>query len=162
METVEPVVRIRCPTPEEEERSRAILERAGLHPEQQLTWLVVRDADPDRVNEALVAGGALARVAAREQVGKLIGFVLDHGGALAGRESSLRNNVARVLSSAGLERRWRPRAVGELVAAAAALHEYLMSSGAGFVSWERFLDLFCQGVPPASVPSRPAADAGDG
>jgi hypothetical protein len=152
MQTPEPVVRVRCPTPEEEERSRAILERAGLRPDRQLGWLVVRDADPDRVNEVLVAGGALARVAAREQIGKLLGFVLDHRGSMAGRESSLRNIVGRVLSSAGLERRWAPLPDDRLAAGAAALHEYLMTTGAGFVSWERFLELFCQAAGTAAAP----------
>jgi hypothetical protein len=148
METPEPVVRLRCPDAPDEERCRAILERSGLRLERQLTWLVVRDADPDRVNELLVAGGAIGRVAAREQVGKLLGFVLDHGGRLAGREASLRSNVARVIATSGLERRWTPRPDPELVVAAARLHEWLMASGAGFVSWERFLELFCRPAPP--------------
>jgi hypothetical protein len=147
METAEPVVRLRCPDPADEERCRAILERGGLRLERQLTWLVVRDAHPDRVNELLVAGGAHGRVAAREQIGKLLGFVLDHGGALAGREASLRSNVARVLATSGLERRWAPRADAELLAGAADLHEGLMATGAGFVSWERFLELFCRPGP---------------
>jgi hypothetical protein len=153
METPEPVVRLRCPDAADEERCRAILEQGGLRLERQLTWLVVRDADPDRVNELLVAGGALGRVAAREQIGKLLGFVLDHGGALAGREASLRSNVARVLSTSGLERRWAPRPDAALVAGAARLHEDLMSTGAGFVSWERFLELLCHPAPAA--PARP-------
>jgi len=154
METREPVVRIRCPTPEEEALSRAVLERAGLAPERQLTWLVVRDADPDRVNDVLVAGGARSRVAAREQIGRLLGFLIDHGGDVAARPSTLRANVARVLGEAGLERRWSPRAEAELVAGAAELHEHLMSSGAGFVSWERFLSLLCR---PADSRASPAA-----
>src|SRR5512136_2677605 len=149
METPEHVVRVRCPSPEDEERSRVLLERDEMQTERQLTWLVVRDADPDRANEVLVAGGALARVAAREQVCKLVGFVLDHGGALSGREASLRNNVGRVLSAAGLERRWAVRPDVELVEGSRALHEFLMASGAGFVSWERFLGLFCRPAPEA-------------
>ena len=149
METLEPVVRIRCAGEADEARCRAILERAGLRPERQLTWLAVRDADPDRVNDLLVAGGALGRVAAREQIGKLLGFLLDHGGRLAGREASLRANVARVLASAGLERRWSPRGDAELAAAAAGLHAWLMESGAGFVTWERFLEAFCRPASPA-------------
>ncbi len=154
MGTREPVVRIRCPTSEEEARSRAVLERAGLAPERQLTWLVVRDADPDRVNDLLVAGGARSRVAAREQIGRLLGFLLDHGSDVAARPSTLRANVARVLGEAGLERRWSPRPEAELVAAAAELHEHLMASGAGFVGWERFLSLFCR---PAGSRTTPGA-----
>jgi hypothetical protein len=144
VETPEPVVRIRCPSPEDEARCRAVLEKAGLAPESQLTWLAVRDADPDRVNDLLVAGGTLGRVAAREQIGKLVGFVLDHGPALAGRAGSLRANVARVLSAAGLQARWTPRPEEEMGAAGAALHAYLMETRGGFVSWERFTALFCR------------------
>jgi hypothetical protein len=147
MQTPEPVVRLRCPDAPDEERCRAILERSGLRLERRLTWLVVRDADPDRVNELLVAGGALGRVVAREQIGKLLGFLLDHGGRLAGREATLRSNVARVLATSGLERRWAPLPDAELVAAAARLHEWLMANGAGFVPWERFLELFCRPSP---------------
>ena len=146
METPEPVVRIRSPSPEDEARCRALLEKAGLAPESQLTWLAVRDADPDRVNDLLVEGGAVGRVAAREQIGKLIGFVIDHGPGLEARAGSLRSNVARVLSTAGLGVRWAPRPEEEMGQAGAALHEYLMESGGGFVSWERFTGLFCRPV----------------
>ncbi len=146
MESREPVVRVRCPTPEDEERCRAILARGGLALERQLTSLVVRDADPDLVNHALVEGGALGRTVVREQIGKLVGFVLDHGGRLAGSEASLSRTVARALASAGLERRLAPRPERELAASAAELHEYLMATSGGFVSWERFRTLFCRGT----------------
>jgi hypothetical protein len=148
MEIREPLVRIHCAGPEDEVRCRAALERAGLAPEKQLTWLVVRDADPDAVNEALAAGGALGRAVVREEIGKLIGFVLDHGGEVAGRAASLESTVRRVLSAAGLERRHSARTPAELVHSAAELHEYLMATGGGFVSWERFLGLFCRPVEP--------------
>jgi hypothetical protein len=128
VETPEPVVRIRCPSPEDEARCRAVLQRAGLVPETQLTWLAVRDADPDRVNDLLVEGGAAGRVAAREQVGKLIGFVIDHGPALDARAGSLRATVTRILSTAGLTARWSPRPEEEMGGAGAALHEYLMET----------------------------------
>jgi hypothetical protein len=146
VETPEPIVRIRCPGPEDEARCRSVLEKAGLAPEAQLTWLAVRDADPDRVNDLLVAGGAQGRVAAREQVGKLVGFVIDHGPALGARAGSLRANVARVLSTAGLQGRWEPRAEEDMAAAGQALHEHLMETRGGFVSWERFTGLFCRPV----------------
>ncbi len=141
---VEPVVRIRCPGPADEARCRAVLSAAGIGSETRLTWLVVRDADPDRVNEVLVAGGAVGRVVVREQIGKLEGFVLDHGPSLAARAGSLRANVARVLAAAGLERRWEPLPEGEMAAAGAALHEHLMATRGGFVSWRRFTGLFCR------------------
>lgn len=155
METPEPVVRIRCPGPEDEARCRALLEKAGLAPEAQLTWLAVRDADPDRVNDLLVEGGAAGRVVAREQIGKLVGFVIDHGPAVAVRAGALRANVARVLSAAGLQERWEPRPEGEVAAAGAALHEYLMETRGGFVSWERFTGGFC--YPRVALRSRSSA-----
>ena len=150
METPEPVVRIRSPSPEDEVRCRALLVKAGLAPEAQLTWLAVRDADPDRVNDLLVDGGAVGRVAAREQIGKLVGFVIDHGPRLDARAGSLRSNVARVLSTAGLGGRWVPRPEAEMAEAGAALHEYLMETRGGFVSWERFTGLFCRPVDPGA------------
>lgn len=146
---MEPLVRIRCPSPEEEARARAALEAAGWRPERSLTWLVVRDADPDAVNGALVEGGAAARVAAREQLGKLLGWLLDRQGDLAGREVNVRNLCARVLSEAGLSGRHALKDEGALVGAARALTEELLASGAGFVSWERFLSLFCVQDGPA-------------
>jgi hypothetical protein len=148
VETLEPVVRIRTIGPEDEARCRAILEKAGLAPEAQLTWLAVRDADPDRVNDLLVEGGALGRVAAREEIGKLIGFVIDHGPGLDARAGSLRANVSRVLATAGLGARWAARPEEEMGAAGALLHEYLMESRGGFVSWERFTGLFCRAAGP--------------
>ena len=141
---VEPLVRIRCPSPEEEARARALLEAAGWRPERSLTWLVVREADPDAVNEALVEGGAAARVAAREQLGKLLGWLLDRQGDLAGREVNVRNLCARVLSEAGLAGRHELRDEAALAEGARALTEQLLATGAGFVSWERFLSLFCR------------------
>ena len=149
METREPVVRIRCPSPEDEARCRAILEKAGLVPETQLTWLAVRDADPDRVNALLVEGGAVGRVAVREQIGKLVGFVIDHGPALEGRGGALRATVARVISAGGLGARWTPLPEEELSAAGAALHERLMATRGGFVSWEEFTRRFCRSASPA-------------
>ncbi len=146
METPEPIVRIRCAGPEDETRCRTLLENAGLAPETLLTWLAVREADPDRVNDLLVSGGAAGRVAAREQIGKLVGFVIDHGPSLATRSGSLRANVARVLSTAGLQGRWEPRPEAEMATAGAELHEFLMASGGGLVTWERFTGLFCRRV----------------
>ena len=143
----EPLVRIRCPSPEDEARCRALLGKAGLAPESQLTWLAVRDADPDRVNEILVEGGALGRVVVREQIGKIVGFVIDHGPRLEARAGSLRASVGRVLASGGLQARWAPRAEEELAAAGAALHEHLMATRGGFVSWGRFTALFCRRLP---------------
>ncbi|BDG10441.1 hypothetical protein [Anaeromyxobacter paludicola] len=142
MET-EPLVRIRCKTPEEEARCVAALTRAGYAPRSALTWLVVPDAHPDRVNEALVAGGAHARVAAREQIGRLIGYLLDRQGDLAGRAANVKNLCERVLSEAGLADRYALRPEPELLAGAAALHAELVATAGGFVSWERFLELFC-------------------
>lgn len=143
---VEPLVRIRCPSPEEEARARAVLEAAGWRPERSLTWLVVREADPDAVNEALVEGGAVARVAAREQLGKLLAWLLDRQGDLAGREVNVKNLCARVLSEAGLASRHALREEAALVEAARVLFQQLLATGAGFVSWERFLSLFCRPV----------------
>ncbi len=144
MARAEPVVRIRPRSPEDGERCRRILAAAGLEPSQSLTWLVVREADPDAVNEALVAGGALSRVAARERIGRLVGWLLDRRGDLEGREANVRNLVSRVLSEAGLEARYRPRGDAELGPAGRELHAWLVAHGAGFVSWERFLALFCR------------------
>ena len=147
---LEPVVRIRCPSPEDDVRCRTLLGKAGLSPETQLTWLAVRDADPDRVNEILVDGGALGRVVVREQIGKLVGFVIDHGPRLDARVGSLRANVARVIQVAGLSGRWSPRPEEEMGPAGAVLHEHLMATRGGFVSWERFTGLFCRREPGGS------------
>lgn len=156
MESREPLVRVRCAGPEDEIRCRSALEKAGFAPERQLTWLVVRDAHPDAVNEALAVGGALGRAVVREEIGKLIGFVLDHGGDLAPRAASLESTVRRALSASGLERRWVARPPAELARGASELHEYLMATGGGFVSFDRFLDLFCR---PAAAPGPAPAHA---
>ena len=140
--TREPTVRIRC-APEEEARCRQALGRAGLAAERSLTWLVVRDADPDAVNEALAAAGARPRVAVRERIGRLVGWVLDHGPDLHGRGATLRTLASRVLEDGGLLARYAPAEEASLLAGARTLHEHLMATGAGFVPWGRFLALFC-------------------
>ncbi len=139
----EPVVRLRCKTPEEEGRCRAILEAAGYAPESSLTWLVVRDASPDAVNEALVAGGAFSRVAVREQIARLVAYLIDRQGRLDDRAMNLRNLAGRVLEEGGLEARYGLRDDAALVAAAKALYENLMATAASFVTWERYLEAFC-------------------
>lgn len=139
----EPLVRIRCPTPEDAARCRALLERAGLAVEEQLQWLAVRDAAPDRVNDLLVEGGALGRTVAREQVGRLVAFLLDHQGDLDRRGPQLAQIVQRGLSEAGLGARYRPRDEASLRAAAAAELERLLAEGGGRVPWERFAAAFC-------------------
>lgn len=138
----EPVVRIRC-EPEHEARCRAALARAGFQPERSLQWLVVRDASPDAVNEALVAGGALPRVAVRARIGQLLGWLIDREGNLANRGVNVAALVSRVLEDGGLAARYRPRPEPELLRAAAALHEHLVATGAGFFSWDRFVEEFC-------------------
>ena len=141
----EPVVRIRC-GPEEEARCRAALARAGLEADRSLTWLVVRDASPDAVNEALVSGGAAARAAVRVRIGQLLGWLVDKGGKVEGRGVNVAALVARVLEDGGLAARYRPRPEPALVAAAREVHEHLMATGAGFLSWDRFVDAFCDEV----------------
>ena len=138
----EPVVRIRC-TPEEEGRVQAALARAGLAAERSLTWLVVRDADPDAVNEALAAGDADPRVAVRVRIGQLVGWLIDREGKVEGRGANVQALVSRVLEEGGLAGRYRAKPADALLAGATALYEQLMATGAGFVSWERFLALFC-------------------
>lgn len=140
----EPVVRIRCASAEDEARCRRALGSAGLAPESSLTWLVVRDADPDEVNRVLVAGGALGRVAVREAIGKLIGWLIDRQGSLAGRSQNVKNLVERTFSDGGLAARWGPRPDGELLGAAQALYGRILSEGAPFLSWSEFLDLFAR------------------
>lgn len=139
----EPVVRIRCPTPEDAARCRAILAAAGMAPEDSLTFLAVRDQSPDAVNDLLVAGGALGRAVAREQVGKLIGYLIDRQGDLAGRGANLSQLVRRALAESGLSGRYAPRGEEALLSAAVALHRYLVESAGGFVPWERFARDFC-------------------
>ncbi len=138
----EPVVRIRC-RPEQEARCLAALQRAGFRGERSLTWIVVRDAPPDAVNEALAAGGADVRVAARERLGQLVGWLLDREGRLDGKGVNVEALVSRVLEDAGLAARYRPRPREELLAAAAAEHERLMASGAAMLRWDEFVERFC-------------------
>jgi hypothetical protein len=139
----EPVVRIRC-EPEDEGRCRAALGRAGFEAERSLSWLVVRDASPDAVNEALVSGGARPRAAVRARIGQLLGWLLDKEGRLEGRGVNVAALVSRVLEEGGLAARYRPRPEADLLAAAAALHEHLVATGASFVSWDRFVADFCE------------------
>ena len=139
----EPLVRIRCPSPEDEARCRRLLEAAGLAPESSLTWLVVRDASPDEVNRLLVAGGALGRVVVREQIGKLIGWLIDRQGAIEGRSRNVKSLVERVLASGGLSQRHAPKPEPDLLAAARQLYERIVAEGAPFVAWDEFVGLFC-------------------
>jgi hypothetical protein len=143
IESTEPLVRIRCTSPEDAGRCTAILEKAGLRPETSLLWLVVRDAHPDRINALLVEGGATARVVAREQIGRLVAYLLDRQGALSDRGQNLENLVGRVLVDAGLSSRWAPLPQASLVTSAIELYRELLAGRAGLVSWERFLGLFC-------------------
>jgi len=143
MPRAEPLVRIRCP-PEDEARCVAALTRAGFAPERSLTWLVVRDASPDAVNDALAAGGAESRTAVRARIGQLVGWLIDRQGALQGRGVNVAALVSRVLEDGGLAARYRPRPEPALLASAAELYEHLMATGAGFVTWDRFVELFCQ------------------
>ncbi len=146
MPRVEAVVRIRCP-PEAEARCTAALARAGFAPERSLTWLVVRDASPDAVNDALAAGGAEPRTAVRVRIGQLLGWLLDRRGALQGRGANLTALVSRVLEEGGLAARYRPRPEAALLASAADVYEHLLATGAGFVSWDRFVEAFCEERP---------------
>jgi len=138
----EPLVRIRCFSPEDASRCRSILAAAGLAPEDSLQWLLVRDQSPDEVNEILVSGGALGRTAAREHLGKLIGYLIDRQGDLSGRGPNLAQLVRRALADTGLAARYAPRPEAELVASARALHEELVDTAGGFVSWERYAGAF--------------------
>ncbi|BDG02524.1 hypothetical protein [Anaeromyxobacter oryzae] len=150
MTTTEPAVRIRC-TPEAEPRARAALARGGFEAERVLTWLVVRDASPDAVNEALAAGGATVRTVVRERIGQLVGWLLDREGRLEGRGVNVQTLVRRVLDEGGHAARYAPRPVPELLAAAARLHEELMASGAAMVTWPRFVELFCERRPDVAA-----------
>jgi len=145
-------VRVRAPTPQDGARCSRILAAAGLAPEPSLTWLVVRDADPDEVNALLVAGGAQGRVAARAAIAKLVGWLIDRQGELAGRERNVKALVERVVSDAGLASRYGPRDDAALLASAAELYERLMAEGAPFLAWERFLAMFCVERPEAVRP----------
>jgi hypothetical protein len=142
----EPVVRIHFADAADEARCRRALERLGLVVEAQLipmAGLAVRDASPDEVNEALVAGGARGRTVARERIGQLVGWLIDREGDLEGRVRNVRSLVERVLSDSGLKERWAPRDDAALLAAARALHERIQAEGAPFVSWDAFVDAFC-------------------
>ena len=140
---VEPVVRVRPRSPEDEARCLAVLEAAGLAPERSLTWVVVREADPDLVNGLLVAGGALGRTVVRERIGQLVGWLIDRGGALDGRERNVKALVERTIAEGGLTARYLPREDAALLAAARALHERLMAEGAPFLPWAEFTAAFC-------------------
>ena len=139
----EPVVRIRTAGAEDEARCRALLEAAGLAPEAQLTWLAVRDASPDEVNDLLVAGGAHGRAVARERLGQLVGWLIDREGDVEGRARNVRSLVERTLADTGLASRWAPRGDDALLAAARALHARILAESAPFVSWEEFTAAFC-------------------
>jgi len=149
----EPVVRIRC-APEEEPRCRSALARAGFAADRSLAWLVVRDAPPDAVNEALAAGGATPRTVVRVRIGLLLGWLLDRQGRLEGRGANLTALVGKVLEEGGLAARYRPRPEAALLAAAAETYEHLMATGAGFVPWDRFVEAFCEerALPQAASP----------
>lgn len=138
----EPIVRIRCP-PEEEARCLAALARGGFAGERSLTFMVVRDAAPDAVNEALAAGGAKVRVAVRERLGQLVGWLLDRQGRLEGRGVNVEALVRRVLEDGGLSSRYAARPIPELLAAASTVYEELLASGAAIVTWDRFVAAFC-------------------
>jgi hypothetical protein len=144
----EPLVRIRCP-PEEEARCLAALSRGGFTGERVLTWVVVRNAPVDEVNEALVSGGAAVRVAARERIGQLVGWLLDRAGKLDGKAVNVEALVSRAIDDAGLGARYRPRSGQELLAAAREEHERLLDSGAAMLRWDDFVDRFCAAKPPA-------------
>ncbi len=144
----EPVVRIRCAGPDDEARIRRALVAAGLTPETSLTRLLVRDADPDEVHRLLVAAGAVGRVALRESVGKLIGWLVDRQGALDGRARTVKAQLERALADAGLAARYAPRDDEALLASAHRLYARLVAEGAPFVSWEEFRELFLVGRAP--------------
>ncbi len=144
----EPVVRIRC-APGDVARAEAALEKWGLAAERSPTGLLVRDADPDAVNEALAAGGAVSRVVVRERIGKLVGWLIDREGRLDGRGVNVRALVSRVLEEGGLAGRYAPKPEGALLAAALASYGELMATGAARVSWASFVERFCDArVPP--------------
>jgi hypothetical protein len=155
----EPTVRIRC-TPEAEARARAALERAGFAPERSLTWLVVRDASPDAVNDALVLGGADVRVVTRERIGQLVGWLLDRAGRLDGKAVNVQALVRRVLEDGGYAGRYQPRPVAELLGPAAATYEELLATGAAMLTWDAFVERFCVPAPAAAAPTASPGAAG--
>jgi len=140
---VEPVVRIRC-SPEDEGRTRDALVKGGLEAERSLLHLVVRDRDPDQVNEALAAGGAPARAVVRERIGALLGWLIDHAGATAGHEAALERLACRVVEEGGLAARYALRDPAALARAAAAMHEHLLATGAALVTWRAFVEGCCE------------------
>ena len=139
----EPVVRIRCGGADDEARCRRALAARGLSPEASLSWLVVRDAHPDDVNELIVAAGARGRVVVRERIGQLVGWLIDREGDLAGRARNVRSLVERTLADAGLASRYLPRPDEELLAAATSLHRRIVAEAAPFVTWDDFVGAFC-------------------
>ena len=104
----------------------------------------MRQANPDAVNALLVEGGALGRVVVREQIGKLVGWLIDRQGDLAGRSRNVKSLVERVVADAGLKDRYAPREEAILLAEAAALHEQLMATGAAMVTWDAFVARFLE------------------
>ncbi len=144
----EPFVRIRCDA-SDEARCRVALARAGFEADRSLTWLVVRDADPDAVNDALAAGGAAPRVAVRFRIGQLVGWLIDREGRIEGKGANLTALVSRTLDEGGLAARYRPRAEAALLASAAEIYEHLMATGAGRVTWDRFVEAFCDEKAPS-------------
>jgi hypothetical protein len=54
--------------------------------------------------------------------------------------------VKRVLEDGGLVARYRPRPAPALLAGAAAVYEHLLATGAAFVSWDRFVEIFCEQI----------------
>jgi hypothetical protein len=81
----------------------------------------------------------------RERIGQLVGWLLDREGRLEGRAVNVEALVRRVLDDGGVAGALRPKPPEALLAAARDLHEHLISTGAGFVSWERFVGAFCEG-----------------
>lgn len=145
MSTILPIVRIRCPQ-EQEARTTSVLDAAGFAAERSLTWLLVRNADPDAVNAALVAGGAYPRTAVRERIGQLIGWVIDKEGKFEGRGANVEALVRRVLEEGAISTLYRPRPTAALLEAASELYEHILDTGAGFVSFTRFASWFLEAV----------------
>lgn len=140
------MVRIRCTGPEDVERCQRALAALGLAVEPQvipISGLAVRDANPDDVNEALVAAGAHGRAIARERIGQLVGWLIDRQGDLDGRARNVKALVERVIGDSGLKERWAPKDDEALLAAARAAHERLLAEGAPLLSWDAFVDAFC-------------------
>jgi hypothetical protein len=145
----EPVVRIRPADAKDALRCRAALEPDGFRAEESLQLLVVRDADPDLVNDALVRGGARGRVVVREKIGLFLGWLVDRQGALEGRARNVRSLVDRVLQDGGLSGRYAPKGDEALLAAAAAWWRVMCAEGAPFLPWPEFVARFCDERPAA-------------